>query len=158
MAARQYFQSALAANPSYGPAAQSLAEIGVGGPKTSDGFRRGTDGEGAVSRRNVRPANREPPEKASSDKVSPDKVSPNKVSQVQLGAFQSEAQALQAWEKIAAAAQGALNGQKPLAVAVDIPGKGRLWRLRTAVASQSAALALCHALAQHGQVCVPARN
>jgi tetratricopeptide (TPR) repeat protein len=73
---------------------------------------------------------------------------------VQLGAFQTETQALKAWETMAAASAVVLHDLKPVTVAVNLPGKGRFWRLRTSVADKPAAKTLCRTLIQHGQACL----
>ena len=78
--------------------------------------------------------------------------------QIQLGAFRDQAAAAAGWNKIAAASEGALQGFSPVVVPVDLPGKGRLWRLRTAVGDKSSGLRLCAALAAKGLVCMLARN
>jgi hypothetical protein len=77
---------------------------------------------------------------------------------VQLGAFTSETAALAAWAKIAAVSDGALGGLTPVAVPVDLPAKGRLWRLRAAGSDKAAAHKLCRALAQRKLACVPAED
>jgi hypothetical protein len=73
---------------------------------------------------------------------------------VQLGAYQSEAAAGAAWSKIAAAGGVAFQGLSPITEAVDVAGKGRLWRLRTAVSSRAAAQALCRSVVRLGFACV----
>jgi len=75
---------------------------------------------------------------------------------VQLGAFRSEVLARQAWDQIAAA--GGLREQIPIIVPVDLPGKGRFWRLRTSVGSKPGAQDLCMALERQKQPCVLVRN
>lgn len=75
---------------------------------------------------------------------------------VQLGAFPSEATALVAWAKIAAASDGALTGLTP--ITMPVPAKAHLWRLRTTVSDQTAARKLCAALVLRKQVCVVAKD
>jgi cell division protein FtsN len=77
---------------------------------------------------------------------------------VQLGAFGSRDSALTGWSKIVAASGEALAGLSPAVVEVTLPGKGRLWRLRTAVADKAAAQALCAKLTSHGQACLLVRD
>ena len=75
---------------------------------------------------------------------------------VQLGAFTSETAALAAWAKIRANSDGLLNGLTP--VAVPVPAKAHLWRLRTTVSDQPAARSLCAALVARKLVCVVAKD
>ena len=60
------------------------------------------------------------------------------------------------WAKIAAASDGTLSGLTP--IAVPVPAKTHLWRLRTKVADQAAARNLCAALVQRKLVCVVAKD
>jgi hypothetical protein len=78
--------------------------------------------------------------------------------QVQLGAFRDQAAAREGWNKIVAASEGALQGKSPLFVPVDLPGKGHLWRLRTAVGDKSSARRLCAALVAKGLACFMVRD
>jgi Flp pilus assembly protein TadD len=80
------------------------------------------------------------------------------VAQVQLGAFRDQAMAAQSWDKIAAASDGALQGKSPVIVPVDLPGKGRLWRLRAAVGDKPGARKLCAALLAKGLACIVVRD
>jgi hypothetical protein len=76
---------------------------------------------------------------------------------VQLGAFTTEAATFAAWTKIVAASQDALRGLKPIAEPVDVPAKGRLWRLKATVADKAAARRLCQDLTRRKLVCVLAK-
>ena len=78
--------------------------------------------------------------------------------QIQLGAFRDQAAAMAGWNKIVAASEGALQGKSPLVVPVDLPGKGRLWRLRTAAGDKSSARRLCAALGAKGLACMMVRD
>jgi hypothetical protein len=82
----------------------------------------------------------------------------SKTVQVQLGAFASKETALTAWNKIAAVSGEALAGLSPLTVEVDLPKKGHLWRLRTAVTDKAAAHVLCAKLTARGQACLLAKD
>jgi hypothetical protein len=77
---------------------------------------------------------------------------------IQLGAFRDQAAAMAGWNKIVAASGGVLQGKSPLLLSVDLPGKGRLWRLRVAVGDKSSARRLCAELATKGLACMPARD
>ena len=78
--------------------------------------------------------------------------------QIQLGAFRDQASAAEGWNKIVAEAGGALAGMSPNIVPVDLPGKGRLWRLRSSVGGEAAASKLCAALTTRGLSCMVVRD
>ena len=78
--------------------------------------------------------------------------------EIQLGAFHEQAAATDGWNKIVAQAGGALSGLSPQIVAVDIPAKGRLWRLRTSASDISAARKLCAVLITRGLVCMAVKD
>lgn len=65
---------------------------------------------------------------------------------VQLGAFRDEASAVAGWNKVVTASGGALDGLRPVIVSVELPGRGRFWRLRAAVGEVAAAKKLCKRL------------
>jgi tetratricopeptide (TPR) repeat protein len=69
---------------------------------------------------------------------------------VQLGAFRSEAEARAGWVKAVAAAANGLKGAAPQIAVAELPGKGRLYRLRV---STSRPEALCASLQAAGQGC-----
>ncbi|MEI9997276.1 MAG: tetratricopeptide repeat protein [Rhizomicrobium sp.] len=73
---------------------------------------------------------------------------------VQLGAWRSQADAAIAWSRIARATGEALAGLTPQIVAVDLPGKGRYYRLRTGPADPG----LCAVLRARGAACVPVKD
>ena len=75
---------------------------------------------------------------------------------VQLGAWRQEAEATQAWDRAVKRAGGELAGLSPNVVAVDLPGRGRYYRLR--VRSDSGAAKLCASLAAKGLDCLPVRD
>ncbi len=151
-AARGYFQKALAANPSFAPAAQSLTALLEPHLQTDTGLRRGRDDGDEPAAKAVAP----PPV---AQMVVPAVQKPaGKGVLIQLGAFQDDAAAHTAWDKIAAASEDALRGFTPVIVPVDVPSKGRLWRLRAAVSDTPAARKLCQTLTQHHLVCVLARD
>jgi tetratricopeptide (TPR) repeat protein len=146
-AARGHFQKALAVNPGFTLAAESLAEAL---PKTGSGLRPSQDAGSVLSAAASAEA---PAIKPVTDMPVPPGAKPVLV---QLGAFQTEAAAHLAWAKISAASGGALRGLTPIAMPVDRTGK--LWRLRTSVPSRRAAESLCSALTQRQLVCVLVRH
>lgn len=74
--------------------------------------------------------------------------------EVQLGAWRQEAEAAEGWRKAVTAAGGALAGLSPHIVAVDLPGRGRYYRLRVKTGDSKQ---LCAALTSRGMDCIPAR-
>ena len=78
-------------------------------------------------------------------------------SQVQLGAWRTEAEATQGWNRAVRQAGEVLEGYSPHIVAVDLPGAGRYYRLRLAT-DKSGSKALCAALAAKGLACIAARD
>jgi tetratricopeptide (TPR) repeat protein len=77
--------------------------------------------------------------------------------QVQLGAWRSEAAAIEGWKQAQRRAGEALEGRSPRIQAVDLPGAGRFYRLRVA-ADLTGSGALCTVLTAKGQDCIPARD
>jgi tetratricopeptide (TPR) repeat protein len=75
--------------------------------------------------------------------------------QVQLGAWRAEAEAAEGWNQAVKEAGGALSGFSPQIVAVDLPGRGRYYRLRVTAPD---AKSLCNTLTAKGLDCIPARN
>ena len=139
--ARAYFQKALAAAPGFSPATQSLAALRPSPaskpsmappPPVAPLLHR-------VAQAHLRPA-----------------ISDSSIAgvMVQLGAFRDEESALAGWSKTAAAAGGALDSLKPVIVTVDLPGKGRFWRLRAIVPGKADAHALCAHLVEAGRGCM----
>jgi len=74
---------------------------------------------------------------------------------VQLGAWRSEDEAMAGWRRAVAQANGVLGGFSPRIVAVDLPGRGRFYRLRVATLD---AKDLCAVLTSQDVACIPARN
>jgi len=78
--------------------------------------------------------------------------------EVQLGAFRSEAEARAAWAKAQTQAGQLLSGREPRVVVVDLPGKGRYYRLRTNPASGVSQRQFCDSLTAKGLGCFPVRD
>jgi tetratricopeptide (TPR) repeat protein len=74
--------------------------------------------------------------------------------QVQLGAWRSEAEAGQGWSVALRRSGGLLEGLSHHIVAVDLPGRGRYYRLRAGPAGPG----LCSALQAQGVDCIAARD
>jgi tetratricopeptide (TPR) repeat protein len=77
--------------------------------------------------------------------------------QIQLGAWRTEAEAAQGWNRALRQAGGVLEGLAPEIVRVDLPGKGRYYRLRVAT-DKSGTKTLCAALVAKGLECFLARD
>ena len=77
---------------------------------------------------------------------------------VQLGAWRDEASAADGWNRIVSQSDGALSGLKPQIVAVDLPEKGRYYRLRAGPVGTGGAAALCASLKDHGLACLVVRD
>lgn len=75
--------------------------------------------------------------------------------EVQLGAWREQAKAAKAWQEALAASGAALAGLSPTIVAVNLPGKGRWYRLRVRTPDSRK---LCSALAARGVDCIPVRD
>jgi multidrug efflux system outer membrane protein len=79
-------------------------------------------------------------------------------SQLQLGAWRSEAAAMEGWNRATRQAGALLNGLMPHIVAADLPGKGRYYRLRANAGSSTEAVQLCKALIAKGLDCILAQE
>jgi tetratricopeptide (TPR) repeat protein len=76
--------------------------------------------------------------------------------QVQLGAWRSEAEARDGWNRAQARAGALLAGLEPQVVIADLPGRGRYYRLR--LAPKSPAVTFCRSLEAAGQDCLSVRD
>jgi tetratricopeptide (TPR) repeat protein len=74
----------------------------------------------------------------------------------QLGAWRQEAEANQAWDRAVRHAHVELAGLSPDIVPVDLPGRGRYYRLR--VRPDAGAAKFCASLAAKGLDCLPVRD
>ena len=80
----------------------------------------------------------------------------DKGAKIQLGAYRDETVAAQQWNRMAGAAPRLFAGLMPEIVAVDLPGRGRFYRLR-AGATESPQM-LCGRLKARGLACIPVRD
>ena len=81
-----------------------------------------------------------------------------KGTEVQLGAYRDETVAAQEWNRMSAKAPGLFSGLMPEIVAVDLPGRGRFYRLRAGVAGADSRQALCATLTARGLACIAVRD
>ena len=77
---------------------------------------------------------------------------------VQLGAWRNESDAADAWNRIVATGGNLLTGLSPQVVPVDLPGKGRFYRLRAGPVYQGVGRSLCEALRAKKLECVVVRH
>jgi tetratricopeptide (TPR) repeat protein len=87
-----------------------------------------------------------------------DQAGGHSAAEVQLGAWRSEAEAAAGWNEARLRAGGALDGSSPRIVPVDLPGKGRFFRLRVTVAVGQKPSAFCTGLSTKGIACITAKN
>jgi hypothetical protein len=73
---------------------------------------------------------------------------------VQLGAYRSEVEANDAWNRAQKSAGGLLAGRVPNIVPVDLPAKGRYYRLRVGRLGADEAYRLCASLRAKGEGCI----
>ncbi len=191
--ARDYYNKALAANPGYVLAAQSLtalnhaqrASLTLRPPPVKPAPAKPTSTSQVVAQTPVKqvpsvhltppkpsppPAPRLQPERvAARDAAAPPlrqaiveggakMPSGRQVAQVQLGAFRDQVTAEESWNKIVSTVDGVLQGKLPVIVPVDLPEKGRFWRLRIAVGTKSDARNLCAELLAKGLACIPVKD
>jgi hypothetical protein len=78
--------------------------------------------------------------------------------EIQLGAWRSAAEADAGWDKAKARAGGALDGLSPRVLVVDLPGKGRYFRLRVRSGVGQSAANFCARLEAKTLACLPVRD
>lgn len=81
-----------------------------------------------------------------------------KGAEVQLGAYRDETVAARAWNRMTGAAPSLFSGLMPEIVAVDLPGRGRFYRLRAGAVAADSPQALCAKLKARGLACLPVRD
>jgi tetratricopeptide (TPR) repeat protein len=151
-AARQYYRSALAASPQFSLASDRLAAMGGSAdawPETPIVLTKPASGEPPRAIGSAAVAGAAPALKpAISDTPSAANLS------VQLGAYRSEAEANAAWADLRKSAGDLLTALSPLIIAVDLPGKGRWYRLRVGKLELATATQLCATLKTKGITCI----
>jgi tetratricopeptide (TPR) repeat protein len=162
-AARTYYQAAVTANPGFALARDRLAALGPGADaviqlkppgtiqlKPPPAIRRLPQVQPAYVQASVPPALKPALNDAGGATAAPP---PPAGGLIQLGAWRSQAEAANAWSRIARASGSDLAGLAPVVVPVDLPGKGRFWRLRTDGGPE-----LCRSLATKGLSCLVVRD
>lgn len=171
--AKNFYSRALAANPAYGLAAQRLAALG-GAPATAKPITLkppktvaaekplvlhppAAKFQAAASAPRVAdaaPAGQDLALRPALDNSEPQqRQAPPGGQLAQLGAWRSQAEAEQGWQRDVRQAGDTLSGFSPLIVTVDLPGRGRFYRLRVATAD---ARQLCAALQGQDVPCIQA--
>lgn len=151
-AAAEYYRSALAANPGFTLAEARLVAMDVGGtPVATVAPRRPGHHPRARSRAAAHPV------AGSTDLVLKPTISDLPASagrSIQLGAYRSQAEASDAWDHAQKRTGVLLTGLTPSIVAVDLPAKGRYYRLRVGQLDAGQAEHLCASLRAMGTVCI----
>jgi tetratricopeptide (TPR) repeat protein len=170
--ARNFYARALAANPGYSLAAERVAALGGAAPQTQAITLKPPKGVSAedapvvlhppAAKPTAAPARAQAqPRKPAAPSHPEDTVSLRPAldnpagEQAQLGAWRSEGEAAAGWRRALTQANGALGEFSPHIVAVDLPGRGRFYRLRVVTLD---AKHLCATLTNQGVACIPARN
>jgi tetratricopeptide (TPR) repeat protein len=162
-AARAYYQAALTANPQFALAHDRLAALGGGAdaviqlkpPGTIQlkppAIRRLTQVQPAYVQASTPPTLK--PALNEGRITAASTPAPSATGTIQLGAWRSQAEAANAWSRIARVSGSDLAGLMPQVMAVDLPGKGRYWRLRTDGGPE-----LCRSLTAKGLSCLVVRD
>lgn len=165
--AKNFFAKAVAADPDFGLAKRSLAALNAPQPIHLRPPKAAQPAK-AIAQVVLHPPSPEPvsvrlhtPEPASYKRNSP-ALKPaldqgGLGGQVQLGAWRTETEAAQGWDRAVKQADGTLEGYSAHIVAVDLPGAGRYYRLRVET-GKTASKTLCTALQTKGVACIPARD
>ena len=169
--ARHFYGEALAANPAYTPAAVSLEALGrksaavdapivLKQPAPHPPVASSRVAAAAPVTPTLAPASYGKPDADPGLRPAIEDTARAAQSggQVQLGAWRDEASAADGWNRIQGQAGDALSGLKPQIVAVDLPGKGRYYRLRAGPVARGGGAALCDALTAKGLACMVVRE
>lgn len=151
-AAAEYYRSALAANPGFSLAEDRLVAMDAGHTATAPvaPTRRG---------RHIRVSARLAMRVATADtgpalKPTISDLPASGSRFVQLGAYRSQAEATDAWDHAQKRTGVLLAGLTPSIVAVDLPAKGRYYRLRVGQRDAGEAEHLCASLRAKGTGCI----
>jgi tetratricopeptide (TPR) repeat protein len=163
--AKDFYARAVAANPGYSLAADRLAALGgipAPAPVMAAQPPKTASAEKSPLAPDVKVALAPPPTiRSAGDPARVGQSDPRpgpdnfRGRQVQLGAWRSEAEAAIGWNQTVKKAGGVLAGFSHHIVAVDLPGKGRYYRLTVETPEGKQ---LCAVLTAKGLSCIPARN
>lgn len=154
-AAVEYYRSSLAANPQFALAEERLIAMDAGAAQTTPSVAMAPARHvrhGSKPTTPIMPATDMNTAALLKPTIS-DSPSPADHS-VQLGAYRSAAEASDAWNNVQKNAGELLAGRKASIVPVDLPAKGRYYRLRVGRLDASEAAQLCTALKAKGTGCI----
>jgi tetratricopeptide (TPR) repeat protein len=169
-AARDFYLKAASIDPNYAAAAERLTALGA--PPTGFVFPPDDDvilhpppgakmrpSHGAVAPGFFRKTNFETATqlmlRPALDRSGAALPHPSGGGEIQLGAWRSEAQASAGWNQAVAKAGTMLDGLSPRIIAVDLPGKGRFFRLRINLRVGDSGGEICASLVAKGVTCLP---
>ncbi|MEJ1968783.1 MAG: tetratricopeptide repeat protein [Rhizomicrobium sp.] len=155
-AARTYYRAALVSNPQFTLASERLAAIGAAPSGDAPIVLRppqhaagGDDGVVHLHPPGSAP-HRAPVHQAAADPGLKPALNEGGAAvpggSIQLGAWRYEADAADAWNRIVGQAGDLMAGLSPQVVPVDLPGRGRYYRLRAGPVDAGGAAGLCAAL------------
>ena len=154
-AAVEYYRSALAANPQFALAEDRLIAMDAGGEKPTAYVATAPERH---SRQGRRAMARSVPATDGVDAASllkptiSDSSAPGR--SLQLGAYRSAAEASDAWTRVQKSAGELLAGRTASIIPVDLPAKGRYYRLRVGRLEAGEAAQLCASLKARGTGCI----
>lgn len=166
LAAQDYYRKALSADPHYAPASQRLAALSLNLPQASFVLRPprprallhrvSTDDTAILPSGPMTPASYHPADDVPA--LRPAILgAPHANDRIQLGAYRAEADAAEGWNRLVVEAKGLLGGLTPQIVSVDLPGRGRFYRLRAGPLDRADAATLCTRLKARDLPCLPVR-
>lgn len=152
-AALEYYRSALAANPGFTLAEERLVAMDAGNTHavTGDALLRSARHGGRRQRLSALLANADTAP-ALKPTISDTPEAGGRA--IQLGAYRSQAEAYEAWNDAQKRSGELLAGLAPSIVVVDLPVKGRYYRLRIGQPDTAAAAHLCASLKARGTGCI----
>lgn len=171
--ARGYYRAAVAANPQFALAAERLQALGDGSPPPNAPVVLRPPGQAEVHLKppagavvTLRPPG--PPKPVAPQRptaTAPPELKPalneggtGAGQTVQLGAWRNEADAVEAWNHLIVTGGNLLAGLSPQVVPVDLPKKGRYYRLRAGPVDPANAPGLCAALIAKGVACLVTKD
>lgn len=159
--ARNYYRAALATNPGFTLASQRLQAIGDSAPVVlrppqtvhlvPPGKPDATPVKAVADAAPAKPTNSAPALKPALGDAAPGRT-------IQLGAWRAEGDAVTAWNRFIRTTGTLLAGLSPQIVPVDIPKKGRYYRLRAGPIDTTDPAGLCAALAAKGVACMVVKD
>jgi tetratricopeptide (TPR) repeat protein len=153
-AAIEYYRSALAANPKFALAEDRLVAMDAGAASATGEVATDPAHRLGHRRKKAHAAVRTNVDAGPLLKPTITDVSIPEERSVQLGAYRSETEANDAWNRAQRSAGGLLAGRVPNIVAVDLPAKGRYYRLRVGRLGADEAYRLCASLRAKGEGCI----